>query len=440
MERGASVDAARGVQLHGRRYYILALLLLVSILNFVDRNVIGVLVQPIKHDLKLSDSQLGFLTGTAFALTYVLLVIPAARLADRWSRRKVIAIAMLTWSIMTMACGVAQTAVQLFAARFGVGFGEGGSSPASQALVSDLYPRTQRATALAVLALCAPLGTAIGLSFGDWALRNFDWRTTFILAGLPGLIVVPLVLFTIPDVPKGLADAIDEAPPTPSLLSTIPILWRIRTFRYLVFSSATQTILTTGLTSSWLPAFLARSHHLAPGTSGTRLGFALAAGIVIGSLIGGPLVDWLGRRDLRRQLWFGVLTSLASGAAAAGALLAPTPDAVFALLSVMTFFGGMFSGPLFAISLTLAPVAARATASACMLVIINLTAIGIAPQVVGNLSDLFAPAFGEESLRIALLCATLMAIPTALFFLLASFSYRGDVAEAAARDHALEAG
>jgi MFS family permease len=129
MEAGASPEAARGAPLQFRRYYILAILLLVSILNFVDRNVIGVLVQPIKQDLKLSDSQLGFLTGTAFGLCYVIMVIPAARLADRWSRRKVIALAMSVWSVMTMACGLARTAPQLFAARFGVGFGEGGSSP-----------------------------------------------------------------------------------------------------------------------------------------------------------------------------------------------------------------------------------------------------------------------------------------------------------------------
>jgi MFS family permease len=425
-------------RLQGRRYYILAILLFVSILNFVDRNVISVLVEPIRHDLKLSDSQMGFLTGTAFAVTYVIFVIPAARLADRWSRRKVIAIAILVWSIMTIACGLARNAVQIFLARIGVGFGEGGSSPASQALVSDLFPRGQRSTALAVLALCSPLGTAIGLSFGDWSLRHFDWRTTFILAGLPGLLIVPLVLFTVPDVPKGMSDDIREAPPTPPLLKTIPILWSIRTFRYLVFASATQTILTTGLTS-WIPAFLTRSHHMPPGTLGASLGFALATGLVIGSMIGGPLSDWLGRRDLRRQLWLGVGTSLLSGAAAAAAFVAQT-DYVFPLLGVMSFFGGMFAGPLFAISLTLAPVAARATASACMLVIINLTAIGLAPQVVGVASDLLRPSLGEESLRTALLCATLMAIPTALFFLLASRTYRADVSAAVARDKQLGAG
>src|SRR5439155_5110935 len=168
-----------------------------------------------------------------------------------------------------------KTATQVFGARIGVGFGEGGSSPASQAIVSDLFPRERRATALAILALCAPIGTAIGLSFGDWSLRHFDWRTTFLLAGLPGLLLVPLILFTVPNVPKGLSDAIEDTPPTPSLLETIPILWRIRTLRYLVFSAATQTILTTGLTS-WIPAFLTRSHHLPPGSVGARLGFAMA--------------------------------------------------------------------------------------------------------------------------------------------------------------------
>ena len=434
-----AIDARAGTaRLHPRRFYILALLLLVSILNFVDRSVISVLVEPIRHDLQLSDSQMGFLTGTAFALTYVTMVIPAARLADRWSRPKVIALAMLTWSIMTMLCGAAKSGTQLFLARFGVGFGEGGSTPSSQAMVSDLFPRSQRSAALAVLALCSPLGTALGLSFGDWALKAFDWRTTFLLAGVPGLVLLPLVLFTIPNVPKGHSDAIAAPPPTPSLVRTIPILWRIRTFRYLVLASATQTVLSAGL-PFWLPAFLQRSHHMAKGTAGTPLGLAMAAGLVIGSLAGGPLSEWLGRRDMRRQLWLGIATSLLSGSSAAAAFLVPG-DAVFLLLGMMSFFGGIFTGPLFGISLTLAPVAARATASACMLVIINLTAIGLGPLVVGRLSDWLHPSFGEESLRAALLCVTLIALPAASFFWLASRSYRGDMAAAAKRDRELGEG
>lgn len=436
---GTTADQRRIEHAHllGRRYYILAVLLLVGMLNFVDRNIMSVLIEPIRKELQLSDSEMGLLTGVAFALTYVTMAIPAARLADRWSRRNVITIAILVWSVSTMFCGLAKNSFHIFLARFGVGFGEAGGSPPSQALVSDLFPRHWRSTALATLALCAPIGTAIGLSFGDWSLSQFDWRTTFILAGLPGLLIAPLVFFTVPDVPKGLSDGISDVPPTPPFLETVRILWSIRTFRYLLFATALQTIVSTGLIT-WIPAFLSRSHGMEPGTLGASLGFSLAAGTIIGSLTGGPLVDWIGRRDLRRQLWTGVFSSLASGVLAAAAFLAAA-DHVFLLLGVMSFFGGLFAGPLFGISLTLAPVAARATASACMLVVINMAAFGLAPQFVGVASDLLRPAFGEESLRAALLGATLIAAPTALFFFLASLTYRADLSAAAARDHALGA-
>jgi len=416
------------------RYYIVGVLLLVGTLNFLDRHVMSVLLEPIRRDLQLSDTQMGFLTGIAFGLTYVLLSIPAALLADRWSRRNVIAIAIFIWSAGTIFCGLAKNAFQLFIGRVAVGFGEAGGSPPSQAIISDLFSRERRATAMAFFTLCSPFGLMLGLMGGGWALQEYGWRTTFILAGLPGLLIIPLVLLTVPDPPKGMSDGLKTPPANVPFLETVRILWSIRTFRYLGLAATLQTVLTIGL-STWIPAFLMRSHQFDPASLGLQLGITVPLGLVAGILLGGPLIDWLGRRDLRMQLWFGAVSVLVAASFGAAAFLADR-EYVFILLGLQAMFGSMFSGPLPAIALTLAPVAVRATAYACLLVFINAFAFGLAPQIVGWASDLLRPAYGEESLRVALLSATALALPTAIFFLLGSRSYRADLDEALARDAA----
>jgi MFS family permease len=347
----------------------------------------------------------------------------------------VIAMAVSIWSVMTISCGLAQNFVQLFLSRMGVGIGEAGGSPASQAVVGDLFRREQRATAMSFLSVSSSIGMALGLLWGGLALGKVGWRGAFLLAGVPGLILGPLVLFTLPKAPRGLSDGIRKALPQPPFPATIRLLWSIRSFRYMVTALAFQSFLVLGV-STWIPSFLARSHGLSASTIGKGLAIVFGTANVAGTLIGGRLIDVLGRRDLRWHFWVPTVTIFITGVFAAAFFCAPT-QYVFPLLGAQQLFGYMFAGSALAITQSLAPVAVRATASACLWFVIFLVATGIGPQAIGFASDLLRPAFGEESLRIALLGATGFVLPAVFFFYRASLTYRSDLAAADARNRAV---
>lgn len=413
------------------RSYILFLTVLVGGVSMLDRQIMSILVEPIRKELRLDDTQIGMLTGLAFAVVYVIASIPAARLADRWSRRNVVAISVAAWSVMTAVCGFAQNFWQLFIARIGVGLGEAGGSAPVQAMISDLFPRRQRGTAFSIYLLGPPLGMGVGLAVGGWALAEHGWRTTMLLAGIPGLILVPLLLFTARDVRAGVADGVTTVQVTRPFGETMLTLWRIRTLPLLMAASTIQALIGMGMIN-WVPAFFSRSHHLDPVIVGTRLGGALALGSILGHMLGGPLADLLGRRDIRWHLWVPVLGSLAAAACAATALTT-SPDLAFPLLGLQVMLTGLSASPMIAIVTTLAPVWARATSAACLMFIINLVGLGMGPVAIGKLSDLLRPAYGDDSLRMALLVALVFVIPAATLFFLASRQYRKDFADADAR-------
>lgn len=415
-----------------KRWYMLIVLALVGSVSIIDRQIINILIESIRRDLSLTDSQIGFVTGLSFAATYMLMCIPAARLADRWSRPRVIAIAVCIWSVMTVLCGAAQNFMQLFLARVGVGFGEAGGNAPSQAIVGDIFPRQQRATAMSILLLSSPIGIGAGLLFGGWAVQEFGWRITFVLAGLPGLILGPLVFLTFPNIRKGMADGLRNDLPPLSFFATVRVLFAIRTIPYLTLAGTLTALLSMGV-SSWVPAFLLRSHGLSQSEIGSSLGLALGAGSLLGHMIGGPALDMMGRRDLRWHFWIPMITVPMAGLFAAAAFLAPIGQ-VFWLLACQVMLAGLVAGPMVAIVMTLAPVQARATASACIFLIISSLGVGLGPQFIGIVSDLLRPTLGEESLRWALLSATLLAVPAFLSYLMASRHYRADIAAAQERN------
>jgi MFS family permease len=360
--------------------------------------------------------------------------IPAARLADVWSRRKVIALAIGTWSVMTALCGAANNFVQLLFARMGVGVGEAGGSAPCQAFVSDLFPRNQRATAMAIYLLSVPIGLASGMAFGGWAVEHFNWRWTFVLAGIPGLIVAPLILLTIPEVPKGVNDGgADDAPPPP-YFQTVRLLLATPSFRYTMLGSMFHGILTLG-TTAWVPSFLARSHHMAPASIGFNLALMFAIPHALGVIAGGRLADVMGRRDPAWYMRLPSITTPLGAAFSACVFLAPT-EYVFWFMAPANFFLTFLAGTSQVVGQTLAPPAFRASATAFMLFVINMVAVGLGPQFVGIASDLLRPTYGEESLRIALLFATSVSIIAGTLFYLSSRTYKADLAVADARNKA----
>jgi len=421
---GATIATGTAAASLPRRIWLLAIAASVGGVSALDRQVLTMLVEPIRAEFSLTDQQLGLLTGLAFAVTYVIAAIPAARLADRWSRRGVVAAALSVWSAMTIACGLAANYWQLFLARVGVGLGEAGGSAPMQALLADYFPRKQRGLAMSVYLVGSSLGVGLGLAFTGWALVNFGWRWAFILAGLPGLLLAPLLLLTVREMrgrKKGAGGAQDGPPPFGKTMLT---LWRIRSLPAMMMGTTLMALIGMGL-QAWIPAFFARTHGLEPLEVGAKLGAALMVGSFIGRLAGGPLAEYLGRIDLRLYLWTPMLT----GALAVGlvyfALNSP-PDIAFTLLGIQTFLTGLFAAPMLYIATTLAPSWARATSAACAMFMINLIGLGAGPWLIGGLSDWLRPEYGEGSLRIALTLALLVYIPAAICFWLASRTFRTD--------------
>lgn len=412
------------------RGYALFVLIVIGGFATFDRQILGMLADPIRKEFGMNDTQLGLLVGLAFAVTYTTFCIPIGRLADRSSKRNVIVAAVSIWSVMTMLCGVAQNFVQLFLARVGVGFGEAGGTPPAQALISDMFPQRQRGTVMSIYLVGTTLGLGAGLSFGGWALQMYGWRTAFILAGLPGLILAPLAFFTLRDIRRGLADGVRHVVAQKPFWFTIRTLWAIRSLRYLILASAIQSLITAGL-HGLVPTFLGRSYNLSPLAIGASLGTALTIGSIIGHLSGGPLADLLGRKDARAYLWLPMATSLIAASLGALAFYGPV-DFVFVLLGLQTMCSGLAAAPMLAMATTLSPVWARATGAACLYFVINLVGLGVGPGAVGTLSQYLKPAFGEESMRVALLCALALAIPAALLYWLASRYFRADFATARA--------
>lgn len=431
---GATMDTqaqAERLPSLGYRIYVLFVLALIGMMATFDRQILNILIEPIRKEFLLSDTSVGALKDLAFSVTYVVAAIPVARIADRTSKRNIIVFAVTTWSVMTILCGLARNFGLLFAARVGVGIGEAGGYAPAQALLSDMFPQRQRARVVSIYLVGGTVGMGLGLFLGGWAMHELGWRQVFLLAGIPGLILGPLAFFTIRDVRKGLADGVTRAVEHRPLLPTLRTLWGIKTLPLLVAAAMIQALLSQGI-NGWMPAFLMRSHHLSPTVVGAYLGIALMVGSIAGHLLGGVLADWLGRWDLRAHLWIGVVGSLLAACFSAVALFGPV-QYVFVLLAGQILVSGLSAAPLLAITTTLAPVWARTTATACLLICINLVGLGVGSALIGPLSDVLRPAYGEESLRYALLCSLVLVIPAATFFYLAGRHYRADFAAAGER-------
>lgn len=413
------------------RGYILFMTMVVGALSVFDKRILSMLITPIRQEFGLSDNQLGLLMGLAFAVVYVLACIPAARLADRWSRRNVVALAVAAWSIMTAMCGLAQNFVQLFLARVGVGLGEAGGSAPVQALISDNFPQRQRGTAFSIYLIGSSIGIGAGTAFGAWALEMFDWRWAFIMAGLPGLVIAPIFFLTMPNSRAGLADGVAKSYEQPPLLKTLKVLVGIRTIPLMLAGATLSSLLTMGL-SDWMPQLMERSHGLAPMEFGAKLGGAMALGSIIGHLAGGPIADWQNRNNPRWHLWQPAILCIIGAGLGAVAYTGPA-ERLFPFIGLQFFLNGLFAAPMMLMLTTLAPVWARATSAALALFTINLVGLGLGPWLIGMLSDALRPAYGEESLRMAMLCALTLAIPVCILFLLASRHYRSDLEAARER-------
>ena len=410
------------------RSYALSLFLLVYIINFVDRQIFGILIEPIRLEIDLSDTQLGLLGGIAFAIFYTFAGIPIARWADVGVRKNIVALALVIWSVMTMFTSTAKGFGTLLIARVGVGIGEAGCSPPIHSLISDMYPEEERATALSTYALGIPIGAAIGTLLGGWIGEYFGWRMAFMVVGLPGIIVAIVVFFTVREPPRGHSepDHVEVQKDLVPLADTLRFLWSLRAFRHLSFAGALHAFVGYGV-GLFIPAFFMRVHGFGLAETSTYL-FLIGLTGIIGTYLGGYLGDRMGKKDKR---WYMGIPGIATIISVPFAVLFyTTGDPMLAIVLAIpgAILGPMYLGPTFAMTQTLVPPAMRSTASAILLFVLNLIGLGLGPVFAGFLSDILRPGYGEESIRYSLLILAVAGnIWSALHYYLASRTLREDL-------------
>jgi len=409
------------------RSYVLGVLVVVYAFNFLDRQIVTILAEPIKLDLGLNDTQIGLMTGLAFALFYTILGIPLARLADRANRVSIISAALVVWSGMTALCGLAQNFVQILAARIGVGVGEAGCSPPAHSLIADYFPPEKRASALSIYALGIPIGSILGLLAGGWIAEFYGWRAAFLIVGLPGILLAVLLKLTVREPIRGMSDAASavrgEQPP---IGEAVRILLRNKTIVHLAMGGALTSFVGYGL-GQWTPAFFMRLHGMGIAETATYLGLVLGVASAVGTFLGGAIADRLAVRDRRMYAWIPAAGVLLAFPFYVVGLMAPNPYVAIAILIAPSVMNSLWLGPAFGTIQNLAPMRMRAMASALVLFILNIIGLGLGPFLVGVLSDLLSGTFGVNSLRYAILIATAAYFWAGAHFLLAGRHIRRDL-------------
>ena len=397
---------------------MMAMLVIAYTLNFIDRQIIGILAEPIKGDLQLTDSELGWMGGTAFALFYTLLAIPIAMLADRRNRSWIITIGLSLWSLATAMCGMAQNFWQLFAARMTVGVGEAAGVAPAYSLISDFYPPQQRSRALAIFSLGIPLGSAFGVLFGGLIAARIDWRYAFIIIGIAGVLFAPFFKWAVRDPGHG---RFDEAPraAAPSLGLVFRTIASKPSFWLLGFGAGTASLVSYGL-AFWIPSFLARSYGLELEARSWLFASILLVGGGAGLWLGGVAGDRLGNAHPRG---YALVPAIAFAITLPAYLLAFSIESLLLssiLFLVPTALGLVWLGPVVTAVTRLVPPEMRATAAALFLFINNLIGLGAGTTVIGIISDALTARYADEALRYSAMATTSLYALAALLMFLAS--------------------
>ncbi len=408
-------------------HYVVFLLFLASAFSFVDRQILSILFEPIKAEFNLSDTQLGFLGGIAFALTYSILGVPLAMLADRRGRKGIITASLALFSIMTAFCGAASSFATLALARIGVGIGEAGVNPSSSSMIADLFPKEKRSTPMAIVAAGAPLGMLTGLIGGSLVAATWGWRTAFLVVGRPGVLLALIFWLTVREPERGSSDnRVGSMHDAPSLIETFHYMWRTKTLRYVVLAITVATIPGFGA-FAWFPAFFMRTHELSIEQAGIILGLGGAMSGIVGAIVGGIAFDKLAKISVAKAVKLVAWSQLV--ALPASILLYTAEHLVFAtiLLIVPSMCAAFFAGPTSALVQSLSRVRMRAVAASITMLSVNLVGLGLGPTIIGVLSDVLEPEFGESSLRYAIMVVGLLVTFSAYLFFRAAATVEDDM-------------
>jgi predicted MFS family arabinose efflux permease len=386
---------------------------------------------PIKVEFHLNNTEIGLLNGLAFALVYATLGIPIAVLADRMSRRNVIAASLAVFSVMTILCGYAAHFWQLLLARFGTGVGEAGTGPSINSIIADLYPPEKRATALAFYSAGLNIGLLFAFFGGGWIAQHFGWRNAFLAAGLPGIAIMFLILFTIEEPRRGHAERLVDEGTTPSMAAVLRYLWSQRSFRW--FSIGTAMSSFGGYAGlAFIPIFLGTTHHMSLQAIGLTLSVLTGIGGAVGTYLAGVFADRYGKRDVRWNMYVPIVATLITVPFVPIFYLSNNLSIALVAAIVPTLTGAAYVGPAYAMTQALVPLRMRARAAAILLFILNIFGYAPAALIVGGISDLLEPSLGPNALRYALLTSILTGLTGAFCYWRAAKTLRQDIDRVAA--------
>ncbi len=412
------------------RNYILVVLTLVYVVNYLDRQILGILMPLIKKDFTLTDLEVGVLTGPAFAVIYATLGIPLAVLADRSNRRNIIAASLAMFSFMTVLCGYAGSYIQLLFARFGTGIGEAGTGPSINSVIADLYPPQKRASAISFYTAGLNIGLLIGFFGGGWVAQTYGWREGFLAAGVPGLLLAVLLMATVREPRRGLAENLKDSASAPTFLTVAKYLWGQKSFRWMAVGTSFSAF--GGYAGiAFIPLFLTYSHHMSP----AQIGFILAlfTGVfgAVGTFMAGVYADRYGKKDVRWNLYVPIIATFIAVPFAPVFYLSGNTTIALAAAIVPSLMGATYVGPAVTMAQGLVPLRMRASSVAILLFILNMIGLGLGPPVVGKISDLLRPFVGTDSIRYAMLISIVTGLTGAYCYWRATRTLKSDLARVA---------
>lgn len=419
-------DSSPANPLAGSRY-ALFMLTIVYAFNFIDRQILVILQEPIKNDMGLSDAQLGLLSGFSFALVYITAGIPIAYWADRVNRRNIIAAALTIWSGMTALSGFAQNYTQLLLARIGVGIGEAGGSPPAHSMISDFYPPERRGTALAIYSAGLHAGIVVGFLLGGAISQMYGWRIAFMAVGLPGVLFALVFFLTVKEPPRGRWESKEAAAHRPTLAETLRTLSSLKSFWYIAAGCGMTAFVGYG-NGNFTPSFMMRIHELSVAQVGIVLALFGGMAGLLGTFLGGYIADRLAVRDKRWYLWVPMCAGCLAVPLGFPFLLSDNFYVVLFFLFFVTVTLNTYLGPVLAISHGLVPPAMRAMTSAVLFFILNLIGLGLGPLTAGLLSDWLTGIYGVQGLRYAMLIIGLIGLAGIFLFYRAAKHLPADLA------------
>ena len=412
------------------KYYLLGILTLVGVVSVFDRFVFALAMEPIKQDLDLTDSQLGLMTGIAFAAFYAIAGIPIARWADRGNRVTIVSLSIGLLGAMLSLCGLVANFFQLLLIRSGIAVGEAGSMPAIQSLLADYFDRAERPQAMAIFFMAYPISMIVGYLAGGYFVENLGWRGTFMLLGIPGVLAALLVKLTLKEprlapkaAPQPSASAVLQQP---TLAIVLKVLWKKPTFRHLLMSFCVSYFFMMG-TSQWLATFFIRTHNMSAAELGGWLALSWGVFGMAGNYLGGYCATHYAAKKEGLQMRALAIVVMVYGVVNALIYLSPHQSMALFCVALSALLGTLGNGTLFSALQSLVDERMRSTTIALVFLFANLIGFGLGPLALGVMSDLLNPMFGQDSLRYALVLFSPGAIWVAIHYWKAGNTIQADI-------------